>query len=243
MFSDRARLHAARHYTREFFEKLVSDLESSGFSDQSILLSHAVVGLENAKLSVEKFLKLERNYSAIIFVAHSPDRNETIKFLFINKNSRAVFADNTFPNAESEPPQIYVQSPDPARVYALMGFFKKYMETPSMTTDIVQFLLAIVCIFFISYHSYYFINKGFSFSQDGSIFRILGILIAVVFMFRFAAKPTGLWIKPKRELRLFYLANMALKGEYKDNPLVTVVLAVIATITAQVLMKFFGILT
>jgi len=215
------------------------------FTEQNILLSHSVVGLENAKLSVEDFLRLERNYPAIIFIAHSRDRDETIKIFFVNKNTKSVFADNTFPNAESEPPQLYIQSPDPARLFSLMGFFKTYLERPALGPHVLFLFLNLASLIFVIYQAFYFLKlSGVAFTEENlrwSIFRLVCVLVALLCMFKFFALPTGLWIKPKRELRVFYLVNMALKGELKDNPLVSLVVSVLGGVVTVLILKLVGL--
>lgn len=245
MFSNRASLHHARKYSREFFEKLVSDLRLAGFGELYVLLPHNVVDLNSAKITVEELLKRERNYSALILSSHNPATKDTIKILFVNLNNRAVFADDTFPNAQSEPPQLYVQSPDPVRCFGLVGFFREYLEKPKLQGHVLSWFVAVFSLVFIIANTFYFGNN-WALATGSERRRYIplyafGLVIALMFLFRFFARPTGLWIKPKRELRLFYLANMALKGELKDNPLVTVIVTVLGTILTVLILKLLGL--
>ena len=61
-------------------------------------------------------------------------------------------------------------------------------------------------------------------------------------MFKFFKEPKGLWIKPKRELRIVQLINMAIRGDLRDNPIVTLIVTIIGTILATVLLKILKVI-
>jgi len=119
MFTRRKQLDRRRYYTREFLESLASKLTEAGFDRITTILPHNYPSVDpkNSEVPFTEFLERERNYAAVILKATSTSRNELMKILFINSNSRAVFADDTFPMAESEPSGLYFQSPDPACVF------------------------------------------------------------------------------------------------------------------------------
>jgi hypothetical protein len=245
VFSKRTTLHKGRKYTREFFEKLVADLHLAGFNDVDILLPHNIVQLSDAKISVDELLKRERNYAALILSAHNALTQDTLKILFVNRNRHAVFADDTFPNAVSEPPQLFVQSNDPVRCFGLFGFFREYLQTPAISGHSASLFVSLLGLAYLIVATLYLLNRWSVVGQGRGRLILLayavGVVVAAIFLFRFFATPTGLWIKPKRELKLLYLANMALKGEFKDNPLVTLLVSVVGTILTVLLLKLLGL--
>ena len=245
MFNRRGRLHGGLKYSRDFFERFVGDLQRAEFKQITILLPHSHVPLEEAEISVEELLQRERNYPALILVAKAPDRRETLKVLFVNRNSKAVFKDDTFPNAESEPPQLFVQSPDPARSYSLFEFFREYLHSPSMGGFIGVTLAGVLSFLYLIVVAVLLVDRGWTVVASlPPLWRAghgLALVTALTVLFRFFSLPRGLWIKPRRELRLLYLANMALRGELKDNPLVSLVVTVLGTVIAVLVLRLLGI--
>lgn len=248
MFTRRRYLDRRRHYTREFLESLASRLTEAGFDVITVVLPHNYPSVDpkNSELSLSDFLQRERNYAAVIFKASSASKKETLKILFINSNSRAVFADDTFPVAESEPSGMFFQSPDPARAYALFEYFYELLTSQSLAKFVVLGMasLASFLVVLIQIVSLISGKIGLLASQFGlSRWIDIGIsLICLLIMFRFTALPTGLWIKPKRELKLLYLANMALKGELRDNPLVQVAITIVGGLIVAILAKILGLI-
>lgn len=246
MFSKRASLNGSRKYSREFFEKLCSDLTQSGFDQLNILLPHNIVKIGDALITVDEFLKRERNYPALILIAKSTRLDETLKVLFVNRNLHCVFADDTFPNAKSEPPQIYFQSPDPGRVYAVFEFFREYVQSPSILPWYFNWTIGSLSMFFVllQFLVLFSSRKGllmqFGYTTT-TTWDILVTLLASYLLFQYFAFPKGLWIKPHRELHLLYLFNMAIRGEYRDNPLVALIFSVLGTIIAALILKLLGL--
>lgn len=246
MFNKRGILGGSRKYSREFFQTLCNDLTQSGFDDIKILLPHNIVKLENSIITVDELLKRERNYPSLILKAISTSRNETFKILFINKNSNSVFADDTFPNAQSEPPQLYFQSPDPGRAYSVYNFFHDYLTKSSLLPYFVSFLSGILSFLVLIFEIVLFFSTRKGLLIHWGIKTILGdiaiFIIALFLLFQYHASPRGLWIKPKRELRVFYLLNMALHGEYKDNPLISLIFSIVGSILATLLLQWIGVI-
>lgn len=246
MFSQRAALHRARKYSREFFEGFVRDLQSAGFESVDILLPHNVAGMADSIISVDELLRRERNYPSLILRARATARNETLKVLFINVNSRAVFIDDTFPNGQSEPPQVYVQSPDPARLHGLFSYFQEYLQRPSLFSAGMLTLGGGISTLFLWAEFLTLVTRGrgtlaaaYGFSHGWDLF--VSVLAGYLILKNNAA-PTGLWIKPKRELRLLYLANAALRGEFRDNPLLALGVAVVATVVGAIVVRWLHLI-
>jgi len=60
--------------------------------------------------------------------------------------------------------------------------------------------------------------------------------------YKFFKAPTGLWIKPTRELRILNMVKMAVRGEYRDNPIVQLVVTVVGGFIVAVILKILKIL-
>jgi hypothetical protein len=136
----RKNLSGARKYSREFFESLTADLHKANLKTIEILLPVNQVGEDEYKISPEELLNRERNYPSLVLRAVNKRTNETLKILFINRNSKAAFMDDTFPSGESQPPGLYFQSPDPARAYAVFQFFYEYLSRPDTGGRCTPFL-------------------------------------------------------------------------------------------------------
>jgi hypothetical protein len=246
MFTRRRALDKRRHYTQAFLVTLASRLRDAGFDQVTIILPHnyASVDPKASEVSLDDFLMRERNYAAVILRAVASERKEVMKVLFINSNAKAIFVDDTFPMAESEPSGLYFQSPDPGRAYAVFEYFFEYLSQPSIAGFVLLTLSSMVATVVLLLEILVFIGqrKGFLAFRFGysPLADFLVSFMAAWIAFRFAAAPTGLWVKPKRELRLLYLANMAMKGQLRDNPLVQVLLTVIGGLIVAYVAKLLG---
>jgi hypothetical protein len=247
MFTRRRNLDRRRHYTREFLESFVGKLREAEFDRVTVILPHNYPSVDpkNSEISFEDFLKRERNFSAVILRAISSSHGEMMKVLFINSNGKAIFSDDTFPMAESESSGLFFQSPDPARAYALFQYFYELLTTQSL---IGFFLLGIgsllsILVILIEILSLVSGKIGFLFQRYSIsvVFDIVLTLLSLWIVYRFSAFPTGLWIKPKRDTKLVYLANMAIRGELKDNPLVQLIITVIGGLIVAFLAKVLGL--
>ncbi len=247
MFSRRRALDGSRQYSREFFEAFIADLRRAGFDRVRVRLPHNLVGLDQESVDIEAFLNRERNYPSAILVASNEQRQETLKVLFVNlKAARAVFVDDTFPNSQSEPPQLYFQSPDPARTYAVFEFFHEYLQRSSLMRHWVLWFATVVGGVVIAAEALSLLSRGRGFlTVVRGTFWVWDIVfagVAVVVFFGFFSEPKGLWVKPTRELRLFYLVRMAARGELRDNPLVSLVVGILGAVITAVILKLLGLL-
>lgn len=248
MFSRRKSLDRRRHYTREFIESLVTRLTEAGFDRVTVVLPHNYESVDprNSEVGFADYLQRERNYAAVILKATATSRQELMKILFINSNARAVFADDTFPMAESEPPGVFFQSPDPARAYAVFEYFYDVLSAPSIGKFVVLSITSMASLLLILFEILTVAagNAGFLKQRYGiTPWLDLGLTLTGLFVFyKFTALPTGLWIKPRRDTRLLYLANMAIKGELKDNPLVQLIVTIIGGLIVAFLAKLLGLI-
>jgi hypothetical protein len=246
MFSRRARLNSARKYTREFFRTLITDLADSGFDHINVVLPHNYVKLQESTVSVDALLEKDRNYPALILIAKDSGTGDTLKILFVNSNSKAVFADDTFPNAESEPPQIYYQSRDPGRTYAVFEFFREYLQQPSLGGYRLAWIAGNLSLLFLVFEAVFLATSKRPFLQAQlswhPFFDLVFSALAIRFSFSFFSYPKGLWIKPEREIRLLYLANMAIRGDLRDNPLVSLIVSVLGTVIAALILHWFHLI-
>ena len=243
MFSRRRNLDRRRKYSKDFLLSLVQQLTEAGFCEISIVLPHnyETVDPKNSVVSVEDFIKRERNYAAIIVVARAKEKEEVLKVLFVNSSAKALFADDTFPSAASEPPALYFQSPDPARAYALFEYFFEYLSQGSLGKFILFSVIQLLAMVFLITEFFHFTGKkDFLISAQfklPSYFDFAAMVLSAVFLFRFFSQPSGLWIKPKRETKLLSMIKMAIRGELRDNPFVQLIITIIAGIIVVALSK------
>lgn len=248
MFARRRVLGRRTKYTRSFFETFVKRLEEAGFDNISVILPHNYTSVDPKKscVSIEEFLKRDRNFAAIILQAQSTSRNELMKVLFINSHAQAIFVDDTYPSAASEPSSLFFQSPDPGRAFAVFEFFYEMLSKVSIVGFIFQSLIGLFSIIVIISQMLIFASKKIGvlqyFYSIPVIWDYLFIAFSIWRVFKFFMEPTGLWIKPKRELKLFNMIKMAVRGEYRDNPIVQLFATIVGTLIATILMKLLKII-
>jgi len=248
MFSLRRRIKRTKIYDKDFLETLSRDLSSAGFSSITIKLPHNLVGMENHEISFDEFIQRERNYPSLIFVAYNSERNETIKVLFVNISKKAFFVDDTFPSGHSEPSEILVVSPDPARVFSLIGFFGYYFDDKGHDSKpAFQFVFYLASMFALM-AEFISLVKGVGFLNaiypevDYLWFVDLIITIAsLIVLFSMYKTNTGLYIKSPPKNNLITLANMALKGQLMDNPLIVLIITIVGGILTAFILRLLGL--
>ena len=258
MFSIRKRLGAARHWDRSFLSQLAVNLDDAGFTELSVKLpvNLATIAKEtfpaqqriedellNREVTFQEFLDTERNYPAVIFVAINEARNETMKVLFVNTSKKTAFMDDTFPSGHSVPSQLYVQSPDPARVYSLFHFFYEFLRkqgdstTFATTVGGVAFLLTAVQILA-------FISSGQGLLADvwdlNNLLDIAAVIGLVLIQYAAFKIPTGLSVNERETQTAQSLVVRAIRGEWRDNLIVTLVAGVIGSLIGAVILRLIG---
>jgi hypothetical protein len=246
MFSLRQGINKNRVYDKRFFDVFINDLIRAGFEKIRIKLPHNLVGMEKQEQGLEEFLNRERNYPSLIVVAKNPTSNETIKVLFVNISRKAFFVDDTFPSGHSEPSEIYVKSPDPARAYALLKFFVDYFKGGKRSPSGWRWILTILALFAYVAEALVYAKKGHGLISSATPklwpVDILIFAFGIIFMFQIFRWPSGLYINEMPKRGVAQLTSMALKGELRDNPLVTIIGSVLATILATLILKSLGVL-
>ena len=186
------------------------------------------------------YLNRERNYPSVILIAENPKSKETIKVLFVNISKETYFVDDTFPSGHSQPTEIFVQSADPARAYSLLEFFYEYISTQShnypstFTAFILAGAFSLEVISFVSSGSLLFSSIHFAID--------LGILfISIMGLYNYFFSPQGLHIR-FRESSIGSLVFKALHGEFRDNPVVSLLVTFIGTVLASLVLKLLGII-
>jgi hypothetical protein len=246
MFSRRRNLDRRKHYSREFFETLLARLAEAGFSEQTVVLpqNYSSVDPKRSEEPVGEFLSRERNFAAVILKATSPQHAEMLKVLFINSNAEAIFVDDTFPRAQSEPGGMYFESPDPGRAYAVFEYFFEYLNQPSVSRFVTSTLGGVLGLIWLLAEVSALIERKQGLLQVlGQLpawSDVVGCIAAAWLVYRLSATPSGLWIKPKRELKVIYLINMALKGELRDNPVVQLVVTVLGGLIVAGIVYLLG---
>jgi hypothetical protein len=248
MFTRRKSINKRAKFNRPFFETFVQRLKDAGFDKISVILPHNYPSVDPKEscVSVEEYLRRDRNFAAIILQAQSTLNNELMKVLFVNSNARAVFVDDTYPSAASEPPSLFFQSPDPGRAFAVFEYFYEVLSKVTAVGFVFLSITGLISIIFILSEMMVFAKKKIGLIQYiysastgwDYLFSILSILI----LFKYFFEPTGLWIKPKRELRILNMIKMAVRGEYRDNPIVQLFVTIVGGSIVAILMKLFKIL-
>lgn len=246
IYTRRRALDSRTKYTKEFLDSLVSSLQGCGFTIFNIKLPHNIVGTANCEISYKELITRERNYPSLIFVAKNEEKNEVVKILFVNKSMQASFFDDTFPSGDSEPPELYISTQDPARTYALFEYYYEYLKKPSITNFIFLGAISLFCGILIWFEVIALMSSGLTaFHARWKIpwgWDVLIVFVSMVFIFKFYAYPKGLWIKPKRKIHLLRLFNMALRGNVRDNPLAQLIITILGTILTTFIMKILGII-
>lgn len=249
MFSARRRLSVNRAYNKTFVEKLGQNLREAEYDSITVKLPHNIVGMEKNEITLEEFLTRERNYPSVILVARSTSRREIIKILFVNISTKAFFVDDTFPSGHSEPPELFIQSPDPARVYALSGFFAAYFDKEGRkTSTALKTLFFYTALIALLTEIFTFFSRGqgavtFAYPSYASAGIIdFAILIAGLFLlFRGFETPRGLYVNEMPRRSIWSLLNLALRGQLMDNPLVALLITVVGGIVTALLLRYFGL--
>lgn len=244
MFSKRKAFSQHYKFDRKFLEKLVSDFKQAGFSAITVKLPHNLIQDSKDEITIDEFLNRERNYPSIILVGRNESQQETIKILFVNVSTKAFFKDDTFPSGHSESPELYIQSPDPARVYALFGFFYDYLKSNSLTKAFFLWFLFLITFLFLISEFLYLSNKKIILSQTFNISPLadlVGILVAMIFIFKFFSYDGGLYVKEK-ENKYLSAIRRAIKGEFRDNPVVNLLITIIGGVIVAIVLKVLGLL-
>jgi hypothetical protein len=258
MFSMRKSIAGSRHWDRAFLTELGFNLAEAGFTkitvklpvDLASLMRDAVPveeridsELRNRELPLHQFIDRELNYRAVILVAANPRAHETIKVLFVNTSAKTSFADPTFPSGHSVPSQLYVQSLDPGRTYSLFHFFFEYLKTESESHAILAFF-AVLFLFLVAGEILSFLATGRGLLQTlfhwSALADILAIAAMLIVEYAFFKAPTGLSVNDRRTATAGSFLSRAFRGEFKDNPLVAILLSIIATIIGAVVLKLLG---
>jgi hypothetical protein len=152
---------------------------------------------------------------------------------------------DTFPSGHSESTGLFVQSPDPARTYALFHFFYEYMERSKAGPGSFILLLGILSFVLLAaeFVSLASTRKGLFDSRYGSGSWIDGValVVAVIVQMAYFRASKGLFVKERQPFRIGSYINMALRGELRDNPVVSIVVSVLASIATALILKWLGV--
>jgi hypothetical protein len=243
MFSKRKSFSKSRKFDREFLGNFVVDLRKSGFQNINFRLPHNLIPNSSEDLiDYEEFIRRGRNYPSVILIAENQDKNEIIKILFVNISRKTFFKDDTFPSGHSEPAELFVQSPDPARVYGLFGFFYDYLNK----TPTIPFLIWLITLF-----SFIFLIAEFTsisrkeflidrYWEFGAAWMdIVALFFVFTILFFFFSQEGGLYVKEK-ETGVLSWTKRIIKGELRDNPLVNLLVTIIGGLIVVIIAKLLG---
>lgn len=240
MFSKRKTFSQHYKYDRKFLEAFASDLRKADFGIVSVKLPHNLIHQgEQTEISIEDFLARGRNYPSVIVLAKNKDKEEVIKVLLINISTKAFFVDDTFPSGHSESPELYVQSNDPGRVFSIFGFFYDYLKSGSSISPFLGwlfFLLSLMVMFseFLSMSNSRLLLA--SYFNTNPILDFFIIILSFIGFFQFYSFDGGLYIKEKENKTLVSLKRIV-KGEFRDNPIINLIVTVAAGVIVIFLSK------
>ncbi|MCC6602783.1 MAG: hypothetical protein IT327_06215 [Anaerolineae bacterium] len=225
-------------------------MSEAGFDRITVKLPYNLVGTEKHEIELQEFIERERNYPSIILSAISTERDESIKVLFVNISRKAHFFDDTFPSGHSEPSEIFVQSRDPARVFSLVGFFGDYFGKKGQKRKSgVSLILYFLALFFFVAQFLSLIGNGTGFlSASNQTFQysiyldVFFTIVALIVIFSSYKTPTGLYVNPPPKSNVVTLAKRALHGQVMDNPLVSLIVTVVAALITALILKLLNLL-
>jgi hypothetical protein len=245
-FSRTRSLNPSRRYDQALFTDLVRQLREAGFTIVSVVLPHNLSGrgIGGSEISPEEFIQDGRNYPAIILRAQAPASNETIKVFFINTNSNAYFTDPTYPAATYGLPSLHVESPDPARAYALSQYFHERLSGGTHSWFLLLAVLSVIGMLLLFVEIAAAIGRG-----TGLLLHLFGwpgwtdILFSIAtagWLLYFFALPKGLLIAPAHADRLLASMGRIAKGDVKDNPLIQLAVTILGGVIVALILKWLG---
>jgi hypothetical protein len=258
MFSKRKSLPSSRKWDRNFLTSFIADLGKGGFTECKVKLpinlglilteklthEQIIKNLKSRELSIDEFLNQERNYKAVIFVCENPTTNETIKILIGNMSEKTSFDDSTFPSGHSTSSTLYVQSPDPARVYPLFDFIYEYL-TKQGSSVLAGTIFGFFSLIIISAELITVLTNGKGFFQ--SIWNahpavdIIVALIGILVVYNFFRAPIGVSVNDRETANLPNFIRRAIRGEMRDNPVVSIIVSIIATLITALILHLLGL--
>lgn len=258
MFSIRKNIGTGLHWSRPFLSQLGADLTEAGFDELKVKLpvNLAVIvkdsipvqeridaELRDREITFQEFLDRERNYPAIIMVAINSERRETLKILFVNTSKKTAFMDDTFPSGHSVPSQLYVQSPDPARVYSLFHFFYEFLRKHSESTTF-EAVLGLIAMLITGAEIVFLLGSGRGLLQSTwgwhFGFDIAAFILLIIIQYNAFRTPTGLSVNERETQTAGSLFIRAIRGELRDNPIVNIVVGLIASLLSAIILRLIG---
>jgi hypothetical protein len=256
MFSKRKSLPSSGKWDRKFLASFTSDLAKGGFTECKIKLpvnlgsvlnlthKQIISQLKARELSFDEFLDQERNYKAIIFVCENPTTSETIKILFGNISETTSFDDPIFPSGHSASSTLYVQSPDPARVYPLFDFIYDYVAKRG-SSDLATTISGFFALIFVAAELISILTNGKGFFQHiwnvHPAIDIIVALISILISYYYFKAPIGISVNDRETANLPNFLRRAIRGEMRDNPIVNVIVSVIVTLITALILYFLGL--
>lgn len=240
MFSKRKSFPQGYKFNREFLDSLVKDLESAGFDSVTVKLPRNLIKDDNYEIEVEEFINRGRNYPSVIFIAQNTKAKETVKILFVNISTKAFFNDNTFPSGHSEPPELYVQTTDPGRTFSLFGYFYDYLKVNHKTKNRLLFLFGVAAFVFYILEFVSISHRKLLFQEQFGVSPWVDVLFVLVFFilqFKFFTDEGGLYVKEKESI-IFNNLRRILHGEFRDNPIINLLVTIIGGFIVILLSHF-----
>lgn len=244
MYSRRRSFTRNKKYDKAFLENFKVALSAGGFDKITFKLPINLVKDKNqSELTYEEFIARERNYASVILVAVSSSTGEVIKVLFVNISVKTFFMDDTFPSGHSEPSELYLQS-TPDRLHGMFEFYYSFFRQLNPLAPLYEALLGLFAFIVLGAELLSLLSdrKLFIYSvyNVNNVVDVGLIVISVVLLFNLLNSQRGLYVKDK-EFRPAVWFKMAIRGEYRDNPIVNLIVGALGAVIGGVILKMLGV--
>jgi len=254
MFSLRKNIGGNRQWDLAFITKFISDLQEAGFDNvifklpidkdfyekETASIDSLEKKLNHLEIPYKEFINQERNYAATILVATNKKLKDEIKILFVNTSKTTKFIDNIFPSGHSVPSQIYVQSPDPSRLYGLINYFHAYL-TPKHTSNFQNTIKGLIAFFILGLETINLFSNLSGFFQErfqiSPWLDIVLVILSIYWLYIFLSTPKGLSVNQRETATIQSFVSRALKGDLRDNPIAIILITILTEVIVAIILK------
>jgi hypothetical protein len=128
-----------------------------------------------------------------------------------------------------------------ARVYSLFEFVYDYLSTKGVSSLFVS-ILGFFSILFLAVEVITFLGQGKVFFQImwnvNPAYDVIASFLSILSLYNYFKKPIGLNVNERESANLPNFIRRAIRGEMRDNPLVNIIITVVATIIAGIALHF-----
>ena len=223
---------------KESFIGLTDALRLIGFKDLKVKLPiHRFTSNGSRKwLTVEEFISIKSNFSAIILTAENEE--EKVEIVFKNDyNDKIVFWDDVYPSISDLRDNIYIVTKDPLRASQISNFIKDYLEKYRVWAYSIRANLSFTAIFIPILLLFPLNNVAKSLELNSKLVAILSIpslivafILGGLLMFSIAPKAGVYIYKAEKAMAKRPLWWLELKKQW----LVIIVTVILAWVLAKI---------